>query len=469
MTLRTQFRIYALTFLSIFIVTCGDKRPLPTGPVDSGRNVAAGDTIYTRVKPDWPAENGFSLNDPRDICVNRDGYVFVADRGNSRVLVMNKTGRVIESADAFGNKNFDDLAAIPSWENSSEVIQPMGISADARMNIFIVDSTNHVYVWNQYVNNVGVEAVASGFILEDNPNQTISAEQFYRMGAPVQDIEGVAWSSEQARIDSLLKPRMFFSTSVAHMISGRYGNAPEESRFNAVAAWMPQNIASPSRDGSVYLTDASFYSRIVRVDYQRYRMVRLTNGQTIWLHRGKFQSFAVSKGTGQGTVMSPTGLYFQQFNQDPKLLYSQTDKNFGAHRVSLTTGEFDLIQTADIGEIGRFQNARDIAADENGNIYVTNTGKNYVEEFSPKGNFLRYLGTEEVRIDTTVTDTLISGGDTSYVDVDSTFIRYEPNVLQRPSAVAVSDGEVYIADPGEGRIVRYKLSTDVDINRGERE
>lgn len=453
--------------LAFFLSQCGEKRPLPTGPVDTGQNVAAGDTMYTRVNPDWPADE-YSLNDPQDIFVNRDGYIFVADKGNSRVLVMNKSGNVIDSSDNFGNKNFDDITDISSYTNSGAVIQPTGISADTRMNIFIVDSTNTVYVWNQYINNIGVESVASEFVMGSD---TISADQYWRSYSPGDEIQEIVWSEEPARIDSILKPRMFFTTTMPRMISSNYGSSPESSRFNAVAAWQPSNIANPEREGSLYLADASFYNRIIRVDYRRYRLVRLSTGQTIWLHRGKFHSFAVNKGSGQGTVMFPTGLYFNYFEQDPKLYYSQTDDNFGAHRVSLSSSEFDLPENSDIGEIGRFKNAQDITSDENGHIYVANTFENYVEEFSPNGNFLRYIGTQEIRDTTTVVDTVINApGDTTFTESDSIFIRYEPNVFTSPEAVAVSEGEVYIVDNagGTGRIIRYKLSTDVDINYGER-
>ena len=462
----TQFILLSGTLL--FFVTCGEKRSLPTGPVDTGSDVAAGDTLYTRVTPDWPTGN-YTLNNPTDIFVNRDGYVFVADRGNSRVLVMNKSGNVIESSDDFGNKNFDDLTQIPSYDNPGETIKPIGVSADARMNVFIVDSTNTVYVWNQYINNVGIDSVATGFALESDPNTVLSADEYWRTYTEEDDIDHITWTGDPAVIDSMYSPRMFFTTSEPKMINNRYGDSPEASRFNAIAAWQPSNISSPSRAGSVYLTDASFYNRIIRVDYRRYRLVKLSTGQDIWMYRGKFHSFAVNSGTGQGTVMFPTGIYFNYFEQDPKLYYSQTDDNFGAHRVSLTTSEFDLPPTADIGDIGRFKNASDITSDENGHIYVVNTGKNYVEEFNFAGKFQRFLGTQEVRIDTTVRDTVITApGDTNFVESDSVFIRDEPNIFEKPAAVAVSEGEVYIADKSMGRIIRYKLSTDVDIDLGER-
>lgn len=465
----TDRRISSFFFiLGVFLLLfkCGEKRPLPTGPVDTGPSLAAGDTVYTRVKPDWPV-GGTELAYPSDILVNRDGYVFVADRDNNRVLVFNKSGTIIESSDAFGNTGFGNLRQIPDYDEPEQTISPTGIAADARMNIFIVDSSNHVYVWNQYINNVGIDSVATGFTLEDEETgetRTISAEEYWRSNPGEENIVGVTWSATRSRIDSLMKPRMFFTASMPEMLRENYGKSPEASLFNSVAAWRPDNLSNPEREGSIYLTDVSFYNRIIRVDYRKYRLVLLSTGQRLWLHRGKFHSFTATRGTGAGTVNNPTGVYFNYFEQDPKLYFSQIGENFEAHRISLTTGQFDLSETSDMMELGRLIGVRDITSDEEGHIFVANTGRNVIEEFNPRGKFVRYVGTREVIVDTTLTDTVITAGDTSYVPYDTTYAEQVPDVLNNPDAVAASDGVIYVADAGNRRIIRFKLSTDVRID-----
>lgn len=463
---RRFLLVTLIAVLSLIVIRCGEKRSLPTGPVDTGPGLAAGDTVYTRIRPDWP-EGQVSLNTPADLIVNRDGYIFLADQGNRRVLVFNKSGEIIQSRDDFGNAGFDDLREIPAYDAPAQHIAPTGLAVDARMNLFVVDSSNHVYVWNQYVNNVGIDSVATGFSLlntESGNERAVSASEYWRSYTRGDSIVSIQWSTDPGRIDSLLRPRMFFSTAVPAMLRENYGQSPEASRFNAVAAWRPQNLLSPERDGTIYLADASFYNRIVRVDYRRYRLVTLSTGQRLWLHRGRFHSFAASRGTGAGTVNKPTGLYFNYFEQDPKLYFSQLGENFHAHRISLTTRDFDLPETADMMDLDRLQGVRDITADDNGHIFVTNTRQNVVEEFSPNGAFRRYVGTSEQIIDTTYTDTVIVGSDTSYTTVDTSLVRQIPDVLNSPGAVAASDGIIYVADSGNNRVVRFQLSTDVRID-----
>lgn len=442
---------------------------MPTGPRDVGSNLSAGDTVYTRIKPDWPEDNRM-LQDPRDITINRDGYIFVAEAGANRVTVFNKSGKVIESEDAFGNKNFDELANIQTYPDHNDLVQPIGVAIDARMNLFIVDSSNTVYVWNQFINNVGVDSVATGFILADTSNGqtiTVSAEQYWRSGYSNYVIQQPIWSAEQAKIDSVTQPRMFFTTQLPEMLRENYGSAPEVSRFNAVASYEPQNILAPDRDGSIYLTDASFYSRIIRVDYRKYRLVKLGTGNTFWLYRGRFRSIVAVSGLGAGTVNDPTSVAFGFFEQDPKLYFSQTGENFEAHKISLSTGDFDLAQSADMMQLGRLQDVQDITADAAGHMFVTNTANNMIEEFNPDGKFLRYVATTELIVDTTWYDTTYVDGSQEITQVDTSVVRHVADVLNTPKSVAVSDGVVYIADTGNNRIVRYKLSTDVDINLGQ--
>jgi len=443
---------------------------MPTGPRDVGSTLSTGDTVYTRIKPDWPEDNRM-LQNPRDITINRDGYIFVAEAGANQVTVFNKSGKVIEFEDAFGNKNFNELANIQTYPDHNGIVQPIGVAIDARMNLFIVDSSNTVYVWNQYINNVGVDSVATGFILADTSNNgqtiTVSADDYWRSGYSNYVIQQPIWSANSDSIESVMKPRMFFTTQLPEMLRDNYGSAPEVSRFNAVASYEPQNILAPARDGSIYLTDASFYSRIIRVDYRKYRLVKLGTGNTFWLYRGRFRSIVAVSGLGAGTVNDPTSVAFGYFEQDPKLYFSQTGENFEAHKISLSTGDFDLAQSADMMQLGRLQDVQDITADDAGHMFVTNTANNVIEEFNPDGKFLRYVATSELVVDTTWYDTTYVNGSQNITRVDTSVVRHIADVLNTPKSVAVSDGVVYIADTGNHRIVRYKLSTDVDINLGQ--
>ena len=75
---------------SVFLVSCEEFRypldSLPKGDV----NTSLGDTVYVQQYPIW---TGF--NEPEDVIVGNEPFVYVADYGNNRVVMLELTGRVV--------------------------------------------------------------------------------------------------------------------------------------------------------------------------------------------------------------------------------------------------------------------------------------------------------------------------------------------------------------------------------------
>jgi hypothetical protein len=97
--------------------------------------------------------------------------------------------------------------------------------------------------------------------------------------------------------------------------------------------------------------------------------------------------------------------------------------------------------------------------DNNQFVYVANTEAQEVQVFDSNGKFFLKAGVETFIVDTTMQ--VIHGLDTVVVD---TFITIEEKgFLVEPSAITVDDrGIVYICDTITGRILRYRLSNQLD-------
>jgi DNA-binding beta-propeller fold protein YncE len=123
---------------AVLLMACtGPKEPLPEG---SGGPFGAGDTTYVRLSPIWDTGHlGTELSDPSDIVVSRDGYVYVADTGNDRILVLSRSGAVLGGC-------FDSL----------RVDSPQGVDLDSKLNLCIVNGTRTVYHWTPLYNLLGV-------------------------------------------------------------------------------------------------------------------------------------------------------------------------------------------------------------------------------------------------------------------------------------------------------------------------
>ena len=78
----------------------------------------ANDTSYTQLLPDWDAPTlGYSSTapfTPVDIAVGEDGYLFVADSANDRIVTLAKSGHVVTG------QRLNTIAPIPHPQVAEE-------------------------------------------------------------------------------------------------------------------------------------------------------------------------------------------------------------------------------------------------------------------------------------------------------------------------------------------------------------
>ena len=98
---------------------------------------------------------------PQDLCVSDEGYIYLADTGNNRIVVLNSTAtEVIDIIDSFRNKGkMDGFNA------------PYGVAVSEKNQLYIADSQNHrVVVLNpdktldRIVDNPTAEVLEDGFV-----------------------------------------------------------------------------------------------------------------------------------------------------------------------------------------------------------------------------------------------------------------------------------------------------------------
>ncbi|AFH49350.1 Hypothetical protein IALB_1642 [Ignavibacterium album JCM 16511] len=80
--------ILLLTLVLLFL-SCEDKFELPT---TSGLGNITGDTVYVQLNPPW---EGF--NNPQDIYIGNEPFIYVADTDNDRIVMMNLAGTILGS------------------------------------------------------------------------------------------------------------------------------------------------------------------------------------------------------------------------------------------------------------------------------------------------------------------------------------------------------------------------------------
>ena len=419
--------------------SCVEKIQLPES-LNDGREFSAGDTTFLLIQPIWDEVMG--LQNPIEISVASNGYVFVADSGSKSIFTFNQSGDVLSG--------FEDLQNLN--------MTPIDVDIDQKMNVYFTDGSQKIYIWNYYINTIGIEemAVSGSFYNDGVGSITIDAfseDWFQYLSDEDWILDYVNWGSPQSVIDSLLAPHVFYDGALAvHSFNDIYYES-ENASFSGLSATRDEN-------NFIYTLDYP-HDRIIRIDLQRSHFIKLTNGEEIWTHRGVFAHTATDKGTGAGKVDDPTGI---DVDYNGNIYYSQTGEYFTVHKIRNVSGSNNYPSVFDNGvneimDLYRFSSPADVAVDINQFVYVANTKAQEIQVFDSNGEFFLKAGIESFIIDTTMQ--VVHGTDTVVVD---TFITVEEKgFLVEPSAITVDDrGIVYICDTITGRILRYRLSNQLD-------
>lgn len=439
---KIPFRVMLPMLFALMMVTisCGTKWSLPTA-TNSDSTFSAGVANYIRISPDWSSDNGFSFQSPRDIISGRDGYLFVANQSGRSISVLDASGAII-TTDAFGN-DFSVLANLP--------FEPIAIAQDSRLNLFIADSSNRIWVWNQYINNVGIQAI-------------ITAIQFHNIGW-VSDLDSIAALISTTPADTVLTttegivnlmgihPFWDGNDPLDSINAARYYIGADTIRFTGVSN-------GPDAQDFAYAADAASNS-VVRFTYTPKALVVTNDDQVTFLYRGVITQRPASRGSGNGTVNTPKGMCT---DLEGGIYYTQWGPIFGMHKVG-GSGAFDL-GVDPIMDLNRFNHPSDVTVDQTGNIYIADTDNNQIQQFDRQGNFTYFVGVSKVRVDTTIIHSTLSDTGWIYTSVDTVIDKFSADILNRPAGVAVDAGNVvYIADTGNNRVMRFKLSTDFNYQQ----
>ena len=99
-----QKKIFLIIFcLGSFIVfsNCGRKIKLPTNLPELGEGTL--DTTYVSVGKPWEEANGLSFDHPQDVHIGFDGYIYIADADNDRIVKLDQAGNFMEQYDGVKN------------------------------------------------------------------------------------------------------------------------------------------------------------------------------------------------------------------------------------------------------------------------------------------------------------------------------------------------------------------------------
>lgn len=348
------------TFVSISCLTlallCGcheDKMVLPS-PATVSTSFGANDTSYVELNPLWDsAYLGLPLAAPADLCLGSDGTLFLADEGANRIHALNKAGRVMSG---FGLEQLDDLSA------------PRGVAIDSKLNLLVVNGTNKLYIWNQFLNRVQIDSVAeSGLYWDRNANALVTltlAEYRQRLaeGADLR-LRRYLFRSDPALIAAATTLRL------------AYADAEAASVFNGVAA-------GKYGEESIYLTDSA-NDRIIQLLLVPELACKTRERYLLYSYTAVLQKSVAVYGSGSGTVDDP---YAIATDSEENLYFTQLGGNFRLQRLNaLTFAPRYVLYQHEIMDLDRFRSPYDVAMDEAGSIFVLDGDEGTVAKFANSG------------------------------------------------------------------------------------
>ncbi|MFQ6604406.1 MAG: hypothetical protein ACE5D8_02520 [Fidelibacterota bacterium] len=446
-----SFGFYPLVIL-ILLTGCVERTPYYSD-VNNDNIFGAGDTTYVQLSPVWDAAMG--LQTPMDISIAQDGLLYIADSAAHRILVLDQGGTPQPA--------YDQLSGLV--DDQGQTISPLDVDIDKKMNVFFIDGSARVFCWNHYWNQTGIDSIAAAatFVHENGSTITLTAgtdEWTELLNDRDWTMTQVQWAAPQAKIDSLLRPHLFYDgANPRHSFTDIHYES-ELSRFTGITTIKDfSNYIVVSDAGGEDSTD----HRLLQIDFQRVDLLKLSTGNSVWSFTGIFGQTVVEYGTGAGFANHPVSV---DADENGNLFYTQLGSQFGAHKVRpIVTGSYVTFTSTytggvnDIMDLGRFQQPRDIAVDHKGMIYIANTGAREIQVFDFEGGFFKKAGVEETRIDTTIW--VFDGADSTLVD--TILVTEGWGELAYPSAVTVDNrGIIYICDPISGLIQRYRLSNFLD-------
>ena len=422
-----------LCALLLLAVSCMDRFVIPSDIQSQNTgSFGAGDTTFLQLKPVWGSDHG--LNSPTEISIAQDGRIFVADPGVHSILVFDQDGDSPPGFELLSNLRDPD----------GHTVTPIDVDIDKKMNVYFIDGSQRIFVWNQYWNEVGIHkiSVSGTFIHTQTGVDTVATAGTDIWLSLLNDndwglVDG-SMTDNQALIDSLIQPHIFYDGRDEMNIYLDTYYQSDSSQFTGLTA--------PANDENmIFVTDnyggQNNQYRIIQVDFKRTLILELKSGDLVWAYTGQFGGTVKGYGTGSGTVNEPLSL---DVDYQGNLYYTQAGNYFPVHMIFPNlSGDFAIYTSGFQPEADDVMNPElyampvDVAVDNSRNIYIADQANSDITVFNSYGDFFKKAG---------------------YDSVDDSL-----SILNEPVAVTVDQrGVVYVCDKGDGAIYRFKLSNTLD-------
>ena len=124
------FLLACILFFSIFIETCCIGDVITTVAGSSNENIVGDGGVATSAM----------LNIPHGVAVDAELSMYIADAFNNRIRLINASTGIISTIAGTGSSGYSGDGGAAT---SAKLTYPQGVAVDAELNVYIADRGNH--------------------------------------------------------------------------------------------------------------------------------------------------------------------------------------------------------------------------------------------------------------------------------------------------------------------------------------
>ena len=352
-------------------------------------STVAGDGGYYFIGDNGPAYRA-SIAGPTDVAVDGKGNIYIADRNNNRIRVVNKLG-MIRTLMGTGQQDYNGDSELARETN---LHLPFGVALDKNGDLLVIDRS-HYRIRKLILKGNRVTTVAGNglklFGGDGGPAQGANIE--FPHGIDVDSKDNVIFADKAHYRIRKITPQGIISTIVGNGIRGNIGDGGPALK----ASVFPTRMRLNHKDEIFFISPSGFISLVRKVNTQGIIHEYITTGDA------DYQKAVLTSGSGASSKSEITVIsQFSDLALDKKgNLYLADRINHQIRKFSpqgkittiAGTGEFNYFGDGGPATQAAFRDPAAITLDEAGNLYVADAANNMIRKIDTQGIISTIAGT----------------------------------------------------------------------------